>query len=110
MVDDVGLRLSLVIRIAAFLMFALHARMVYGHYLAGGDTRSLRELVLTISVVMGTFAIAVGGAARLWPWLTDTARVVGVIAGGGLLVCAVFITATYARHWLDRGRVKELDG
>lgn len=92
---DIGLWISMGVRsivlaAAGFIAFLALPRL-------REDVEHWRLALFALMIVVGVGALWMGGAARIWPVLTDAARAVGVVAGGALLIGILMLAVSYAR-------------
>lgn len=92
---DWGIWVTLVIRVLAFVLYADHFRRVTGQWLDERTPRLFRSAVIAGVVVIGTFAIMLGGFRLLDPDLEGVTKMVGGVAAGAVLVGAIFV---YVSH------------
>lgn len=86
-----GVWITLLIRAVAFLLYADHFRRVLSQYESERTPRLFRSLVIAGVVVIGTFAIMLGGVRLLFPEIDWMARMFGAVAAGAVLVGAIFV-------------------
>jgi hypothetical protein len=94
---DAGPWISLAIRTFVFALFAYVLLMALRLQRADPSATRYRSLLMAIVIFVGVLALWMGAVARIWPAFLDTARAIGVMASGALLLLGLLLAVSYWR-------------